>query len=683
VAEDPPNVFEPVTKTDWIAKVESDLKGAAIESLRTKLPGGLVLEPLYVPDDAPKSRGTGLPGLFPFVRGASPTGGWTIRQLYDDPRREVCARLIRTDLERGVEALYLRLGPRHGCRLQTIDDLDELLASVDLASTSLWLDPELDAMAVAAGLFAVAERREVGAMGVHGCLGADPVGILARQGRLEGGLRARMSELQDLGVWCGEHAPSMSAICVNGDVYHEAGASMVVELAATLATGVEYLRRLTDAGLTIDAAADQIRFVFPISSDFFSQVAKLRAARGLWSKTLVAAGAEARASAMRIHAMTSRFTKTQRDPWVNMLRATAECTAAVIGGAESITTLPFDGLAGSPSELAQRVARNTQLVLREESHLAEVIDPAGGSWFVETLTEQLERAAWDLFQRIEREGGIVAALGSGRLVDSIRDEAQELRQRVSTRKIPIVGVSEFPNPGEEPLERDRVGDEEIRQRLKKSVDELDLGAHRGKLIAIARTVESQDRKPGRLTDVCVGAAIGGTDMYSIATVLQHGQPDFHVEPVSTWRQAELWEQLRNRVDQHAEAGERPRAFLANLGSVASHKARSHWAQNLLAAVGVESSTNDGFADPAALEEAYRQSGARIAVVCGSDTDYERLLEPAVDALKRGGCPIVLVAGRPGERESSLREAGVSDFVFVGADVLAIMRRVLDAAEVGR
>ncbi len=683
-AQEKPNVFAPSTKAEWIAKVEAELNGASYDTLGSETLGGVPLEPLYTADDLAEIDSAGFPGVFPFVRGARPLGGWKIRQEYDDPRLTVCSEKVRKGVEHGVEALWLRLGPRHGCRVLTVEDIDTLLAPVDLRTTSVCLDAGSDALAVAAGLVAVAERREIGAAQLHACFGLDPIGLLAANGGIEGGMRARLGELRDLGAWCSEHAPLARAVCVSSDAVQNGGASTVQELAASIATGVEYLRQLTDAGLSVDQAARQIFFSYSISSDFFAQIAKLRAARWLWAHVVVASGGEPRSGAMEIHARTSRFTKTQRDPWVNMLRATAECTAAVLGGAQSVATLPFDVAIGPPGELAERVARNTQVVLREESHLDAVADPAGGSWFVEKLTFDLGRAAWEELQRIEAAGGILRAMASGRLADPVREVARTAQGRVATRKTPIVGVSEFPNLQEDSVVREPVSVEEIRRSFKEALNSLDLGAHRGKLIAIAHTLQADNRAPGGLMDVCVGATLSGADLHSIATVLRHGQPDFHVEPIRQWRQAEAWERLRDRTDRHVvEAGSRPTAFLANLGPIPAHKARSNWTRNLLAAAGVEALTNDGFDAANALEAAFADSGAGMAVVCGSDSDYEELLEPAVASLKAAGCPLVLVAGRPGDRESRLREAGVSDFIFVGADVLRVMRQVLEALGVKR
>jgi len=674
------NAFPPVTKSEWVAKVEADLKGASLAGLRSKRPGGLALEPLYTSEDVAGVEAPGLPGVYPYLRGTSPLGGWAICQEYDDPRPTVCEAMIRQDLERGVEALWVRLGPRHGCRVLTIDDLDELLGPVDLATTSVWLESASDTLAVASGFLAVAQRRGVPFTALEGGFAFDPVGLLAREGRIQGGLQGRFAELRDLGSWCSRNAPQLRAANVSSDPYDSGGASTVQELAMTIATGLEYLRQLTEGGMSVDAAARQIAFSYAVSSDFFTQVAKLRAARWLWSKVVITAGGEADAAAMHLHCRTSRFTKTERDPWVNMLRTTAECTAAVFGGAQSVATQPFDCVVGPADELAQRVARNTQTVLREESHLGKVADPAGGSWFIERLTNDLARAAWDELRSIESRGGMVAALGSGKLIDAVGEVADTREELLSNRKTPIVGVSVFPNLRERPLERNPVSDEEIKGLLKESLDSLELGAHRDRLLALSRTVNDAEREAGSLTDACLAATTGGADMYSVATVLQHGQPDFHVEPILQWRQAELWEQLRARSDRSQE---RPVAFLANVGPIASHKARSTWTRNLLAAAGIDAATNDGFDDPEVLAAAWKDSSASLAVVCGSDGDYEALLGPAVGALKNAGCPVVLVAGRLPEREAMLREAGVSDFVFAGADVLRVMSQVLDSMGVQR
>jgi methylmalonyl-CoA mutase len=669
-----------VSKAEWLAKVQADLKGASLDRLRSRAPGGLELQPLYTSEDVPSATSSGFPGLFPFVRGATPVAGWLIRQEYADPRPDVCKAQIEEDLGRGVEALWIEAGPRTGCRVLTVPDLDAVLNSVDLAATSVCLEGGADTMALAAGFLAVAKARGVDYAALRGGFAFDPIGLLVGEGRIQGGLSARLGQLRDLAGWCDSHAPNLRAVWVSGQSYDAAGASTVQELAYTIATGIEYLREMTAAGLSIDAAARQIGFSYSISGNFFTQIAKLRAARALWANVVRASGGEAASAAMPIHARTSRFTKTQRDPWVNMLRATAECTAAVFGGAQSVSTLPFDSVLGTPDELARRVARNMQVVLREESHLDAVADPAGGSWFVESLTEELARAAWAEVQSVDAAGGIVKALGSGKLIDSVAEVAAVRKKALATRKTPIVGVSEFPNAEEKSLDRERLGEDEVRRMLRSAVDELDVGAHRDDLLGLARRANDPERELGALTEACLVTTTGGLDMYSVAAVLQHGQPEFHVEPLPQWRASEAWEQLRARSE---ESEARPVAFMANLGAIPSHKARSTWARNLLAAAGIHSTDNDGFTDADSIASAWSESGASLAVVCGSDADYESMLEPAILALKRANCPLVLVAGRPGEPEATLREAGASDFIYVGADVLSTMSNVLDSIGVER
>ena len=678
------NNFPPLSKSEWSAKVKADLKGTTVEALRHRTAGGLTVEPIYAAEDVADAVSRGVPGGVPYCRGAASLGGWSICQEYDDPRLDVCRDAIAEDLQRGVEAVWLRVGPRRGCRVLTLSDLETLLAPVELPRVPVCLEAGADTLAVAAAFAALAERRGVKTEDLRGGFAFDPLGVLVSQGGIEGGLNGRLAEVRDLASWCTKHAPRLRAVCVSAHPYHEGGASDTQELAWSIAVGVEYLRQLTDAGLSVDEAALQLSFGYPSSDDFFLQIAKFRAARWLWSKVVLAAGADASSAAMRIHARTSRFTKTKRDPWVNMLRATGECTAAVLGGAQSVATLPFDVMLGPANELARRVARNTQMVLRDESHLHSVADPAGGSWFVERLTEDLARAAWEEFREIEKGGGVVEALRSGRLADAASLVAGSRRRRIATRKTRIVGVNEFPNLGEEPVRRGAASSQEIEQALERSLGTLDPAAHREQLVAISELVHRDGREGGALTGACIDVVRSGGDLYSLATILRHGQPDFHLEPITSWEPAGDWELLRDRSDRHAEeTGERPAAFLANLGAVPAHRTRSTWARNLLAAAGIEVDQNSGFDDPKALADSFRELDVRLAVLCGSDDDYTRLLKPAVEALKEADCALVLVAGRPKQEEDELREAGVDDFLYEGAEVLPLMSGTLDHLGVKR
>ncbi|MDH6707382.1 methylmalonyl-CoA mutase [Kitasatospora sp. MAA19] len=452
--------FPAAHREQWQQLVEGVLRksgaqpadGAAAErALTTELPDGLRARPLYTAEDAPTPPG--YPGFPPFVRGGRPQGstvaGWDVRQRHADPDRRRTNEAVLADLEHGVGSLWLELG---GAGLP-VSALPEALTGVylDLAAVSLDAGPEFGA--AAAQLFALYEQREVSPGAAAGNLGADPLGLQARTGET-GRTAALLAEATALAARCAAEYPGVRALTVDALPYHEAGASPAQELGCSLATGVAYLRALTAAGLSVDAALGQLEFRYAADADQFLTIAKFRAARRLWARVAEVSGAGAEASAQRQHAVTSRVMMTARDPWVNMLRTTVACLAAGVGGADAVTVLPFDSALGLPDPFARRIARNTQSVLLEESHLARVVDPAGGSWYVEQLTEELARAAWAWFQEIERAGGQQAALGSGLVGERIAATWAERSVKLARRREPVTGVSEFPHLDEQPLVRE-------------------------------------------------------------------------------------------------------------------------------------------------------------------------------------------------------------------------------------
>ncbi|MFJ4188655.1 methylmalonyl-CoA mutase family protein [Kitasatospora sp. NPDC089509] len=424
---------------------------AAEQALTTALPDGLRARPLYTAEDT--TAEPGYPGFPPFVRGGRPQGsavsGWDVRQRHTAPDARRANEAVLADLEHGVTSLWLELGGEG----LPVAALPGALAGVylDLAAVALDAGPEFtDA---AEQLFKLYEEREVSPGSAAGSLGADPLGLQARTGSAAA-TDTLLTEAAALAVRCAAGYPQLRALTVDALPYHEAGASPAQELGCALATGVAYLRALTAAGLSVDAALGQLEFRHAADADQFLTIAKFRAARRLWARVAEVSGASADASAQRQHAVTSQVMMTARDPWVNMLRTTVACLAAGVGGADAVTVLPFDSALGQPDAFARRIARNTQAILLEESHLARVIDPAGGSWYVEQLTDELARAAWAWFQEIERAGGQSAALGSGLVGERIAATWAERSVRLAKRREPITGVSEFPHLDEQPLVRE-------------------------------------------------------------------------------------------------------------------------------------------------------------------------------------------------------------------------------------
>lgn len=428
---------------------EDDAPDRPEDLLATTTYDGITLAPLYTADDA--SPDAGVPGLPSYVRGARATGssteGWDVRQLHGDPDPARTAEAVLADLENGVSSVYLQTGAG------ALDpaELPRVLTGVLLDLAPVVLDPGADFVPAADALLAVFRDRRVPADEVRGNLGADPIGTHARTGTApEAG--ADLAAAADLAVRAHAEFPHLQAIAVDGQPFHEAGASEGQELGAATAAGVAYLRALTAAGLDVDTALGLVEFRFAATADQFLTIAKLRAARRLWARVAQASGATS--GAQKQHAVTSWSMTTQRDPWVNMLRTTVAAFAAGVGGADAVTVRPFDAALGLPDAFARRIARNTQSLLLEESHLAQVIDPAGGSWYVEKLTDDLAHAAWAFFQEIERAGGITAALDSGLVADRIAEVRAARDKALATRADAITGVSEFPNLTEEPVVRE-------------------------------------------------------------------------------------------------------------------------------------------------------------------------------------------------------------------------------------
>jgi methylmalonyl-CoA mutase len=415
------------------------------ELLSTKTYEGIRVAPVYTADTPPPE--TGLPGLYPFVRGSRPLGaktaGWDIRQRHAHTDPVVTREEALKDLENGAGSVWIVLGDG----LPGPKGLADLLKDVRLDLAGIVLEAGALTRQAAGALIDEAVRRGVSFDALTGTFGADPIGLHVRTGA-----EVDLSVLTDLAVRCAADLPGMRAGVVDATAYHDAGGSDAEELGCALATGVAYLRAAEAAGLDIEAAFGQLEFRYAATADQFLSIAKLRAARRLWARIAQASGVP-QAGAQLQHAVTSSAMMTARDPWVNMLRTTMACFSAAVGGADAITVQPFDTRLGLPDGFSRRIARNTQSLLLMEAHLGEVVDPAGGSWYVEQLTEDLAQAAWKWFTELEAAGGILPALDRGLVAERIDATWQARQTRIARRKDPITGVSEFPNLTEELPER--------------------------------------------------------------------------------------------------------------------------------------------------------------------------------------------------------------------------------------
>jgi methylmalonyl-CoA mutase len=588
---------EPADESRWRTLVEQGLKGAQWQRLVGKTADGVPIEPLYRETDISAATDiSGFPEAAPFVRGAR-AGAWAIRQAFEHPGPQQTNAEILADLSGGVGGIELVIDPdgKTGAAIRNAGDMHVALADVILEAAPVSLD--------AAGLDAAAllEAKLKGVAATGTAFNVDPLGTLMRTGAspenaiAEAAAFAHRLRLQ---------MPSATSLRVDARPVHEAGGTEAQEIGAALSCGIAYLRALADAGMPIGDAGAALSFAIATGADVLIETAKLRALRLCWARVMEASGAPPVARAAHIHAFTSRRMMTRYDAWTNILRVATAAFAAGIGGADAITTRPFTDALGLPTPFARRIARNTQNVLLEECRLGHVADPAGGAWFVEKITRDFAGAGWSVMQSIEANGGIVAALQSGRL-HALIAEARTARERaVATRRETITGVTDFPL----------------------------LDAPAPDFIA----------RPAPLARPAANA----------------------LNPI---RWAAPFERLRDRAEAKSP---RPTVFFATLGRLAQFGPRAQFARNLLATGGVAAigeETEYGSTD--AMIDALRDSGARVAVICGDEAAYAEHGENAAQRLKAAGAAWVALAGKPGESEAKLRGAGVDQFIFAGQDAL--------------
>ncbi|MTW15125.1 methylmalonyl-CoA mutase [Rhodoplanes serenus] len=604
--------FPPATREQWLALVEGTLKGAPFEKrLVSKTYDGLRIEPLYPSDRTAKpvaARASGAP--------------WLVMQRVDHPDAKAANAEALHDLEHGATGLSLVFAGSLGARGYGIaadaDTIARVLDDIRLDAIALELQLSPQAREAPQRIAELVAARGLAPAALDIRFGIDPIGAMAAFGKARIAWPEMAKEfvirVRDLAAR-GFKGPFAVA---DGRVVHDAGGSEAQELAYMLAVALAYVRALEAEGVPLDAARRIVSFRVAADAEQFLTIAKIRALRVLWARVEAACGL-APAHAV-VSAETAWRMMTRRDPAVNMLRATVAVFAAGVGGADAVTVLPWTAPLGLPDRPARRIARNTQLILLEESYLAKVADPTAGAGGIEALTKGLCTTAWTLFQEIEAAGGIWAALTQGLLQKKVATVRAAREKAVAGRRDPITGVSEFPNIAE-------------------------------------GTPGVLDVAPASVAALAAGVTL---------------------EPLAAMRLAGPFEALRDASDAMlAKTGARPKVFLANLGRLAAFTARATFTKNFFEAGGIQAVTNDGFevdgkTDLAALAAAFKASGAQLACLCSSDDGYAAEAVEAAKALIAAGCANIYLAGRPGEREAEFKAAGIGHAIFMGCDVLATL-----------
>ncbi len=607
--------FPSSSAEQWKQKVIDDLKGADYEKKLVWRPNeGFRIEPFYTAEDLKQQEYLQqLPGKFPYVRGNKETGNeWFVRQdipVTDLKRANEKALDI---LMKGVDSLGFILDEDGE---YSKDDLDLLLKNIFAEMVEINFSGSRHSLSLMKNHYEMLVRYNRSLSKIYGSIEYDPFGRLITRGRYYSSLDEDLETCHQL-INVAEHLPHFTVISVSGDQFKNAGATIVEELAFSLATGAEYLTRLTEKGLSVGQVAPKIRFRFATGSNYFMEIAKYRAARMLWAHIVKAYGIPRDEMAvMTIHAVTSRWNKALYDPYVNMLRTTTEAMSAIIAGIDSLTVGPFDEAFRKPDDFSERIARNQQLLLKEESYLDQVADPAAGSYYIETLTDSIAAEAWKLFLEVDAKGGFLEAVSQGFIQGRIAATAAKRDADIASRKDTILGVNQYPNFSE-------------------------------KLEPEVATSVSNGVKP--------------LDVSSLVEVLK------------SYRGAQAIEELRRRTDNYAQQHKRTSVFMLTYGSLAMRIARSQFSRNFFACAGFETIDNLGFKSAEEGVKAFRESKSEILVICSADEEYP-VLAPAVKALV-GEKGIVVVAGYPKDIVDELKAHGVEHFIHIRSNLLEELQK---------
>ena len=601
--------FPQASYEDWRKLVDGVLKGASFDRLVGKTYDGLTIAPIYR-----RAKGAAPVG------GRSPAAPWQVMQRIDHPDPAKANAIARHELENGASGLEIEFQGGPGARGfglvdATPETLKRLFDGIVLdAGISISLNPVRDAEDAGETIAALIEARRVDPAKLDLRFNYQVLSTMAVRGAAATAWPEMQSQFASVIAGLMSRGFKGPFALADGRVVHDAGGSEAQELAFALSLALAYLRALEGRGIALDQARAALSFRLVADADQFLTLAKFRAIRLLWARIEEACGLAPKP--VFVAAETAWRMLTQRDPYVNMLRATMATFSAGLAGADAITVLPHTLALGLPDSFARRVARNTQLILLEESNLAKVSDPASGSGGIEALTQQLCEAAWTLVQEIEKAGGIFAALWQGLIQGKVAATRRAREADIARRKEVLTGTSEFPNLGE-----DQVAVEDVRP------------------VALA---------PARDTTITF-------------------------EPLTAIRLTQPFENLRDRSDRILQAsGKRPRVFLANLGAASDFTARATFAKSFFESGGIEAIGSEGFPDIPAMVTACQASGAELGCLCSSDKIYAGEAVKASRALQIAGCKHIYLAGRPGELEAALKAAGVEAFIFAGCDALAVL-----------
>ena len=675
--------FPAHTEEQWREAAVQLLKGRPFEkTLVTPTYEGFDLQPIYTREGSSALPHLGgIPGEGGLVRGSRVEGflkaGWLVSQELSAPTPEGLNAIARDAAGKGQTELNIWLDrPTRagldadddsaegigicGASLGTVADMKALLEGINLSETGVYWQGGKSAPALYALLIAALRQSGADLVTVKGCLGLDPIGWLIESGELPGEPVAVHKSMAAILRHAAETVPQMQVVDVKGHGYHNAGASSTQEMAAVLATAVVYLKALAAEGIAPEDAVSRMRLSISVGGNYFLEIAKLRALRLLWSRVMDAFEVPQDKRAVHIHARTGLWNKTVFDPYVNMLRTTTEAFAAVVGGCDSLHVGHFDEVMRESDAFSRRIARNTHIILAEECDMRRVVDPAGGSWAVESLTDQMAAEAWKQFQAIESGGGLPALLKSGAFQADIETVRLEKMKNIQRRKDVIVGTNAYPNAGEELLGGGKTDYRAVTEQVKAALGDWKSLRDTAAVESALKAVDGAGA-----VEALIAAAAAGATLAELQQAARLGDSPVAVTPLALRRSAEEFEKLRLAARALAAGGKAPLVHQLNIGPSRRYRIRADWTSAFFQVGGLTVLNTDDYDDLPAALKALSESGARVAVITSDDDTYGNVVEELARGIKQADPAVtVIVAGAPGDNEAAWRGAGVDDFVNV-------------------
>lgn len=681
--------FSIPTYEEWKTTVEGILKGKDFQkSMYTKTYEGITLQPMYwLSDQEGLTQNLTYPGRDSNLRGAKASGyihtPWTIAQRCDGKTIADMHDMLQFELDKGSTAISFTLDSATrkgqdatkaeakdvadaGVSLSTVEEVEALLKGMDLTTKELDIRTGASSVCWAAALHALCESQGVDVKSLSGMIGADPIGTLAQDGHLSRPMDEYFDDMAHTIAWASAHAPQLRTVLVDTDVYHNGGGNDVQELGFAMSTAVTYLREMERRGIDVNTFAKQIRFHVSVGANFFMEIAKLRAIKMVWAQIIEHCGGDEEAKKINLFVSTSHFTQTVFDPYVNLLRAGSQSFSAVVGGMDGMFVRPLDGCIRPSDEFSRRIARNIQIMEQQEFNFIQPVDPAGGSWYLEPLTQELTEKSWALFQELEGKGGILETLVSGETQEAVDAILQSRFKNLATRKDRAVGSNMYPNMMEELLEVPVVDFEGLRQARVAAL--ANVGTTDAAELALKKLQESDFSEIGSLVSAAYTALVAGASFGQVFEALADGSEGITVKAILSHRWTEQYEELRMRTENFKEThnGDNVKIFLANMGPIPQHKARADFVTSFMQVAEFDVLTNDGFPTVDEAVAAALASNADVTIVCSTDDTYPELAPAVTKAIKAARPAMkVFLAGAPSPELKELCDAaGMDDYISV-------------------